>query len=131
MVNALVLTLGEFDRHGDVVPIGAEEGDFVRPRGQSVDFDRCFPDFFTVHEDLGGRGGRNDQTAGVREVHFRHRWREAFLTALPKVKQMGFDNHFIRMWNYYLAYCEGGFLERAIGCVHLQFHKPEFRRTLA
>lgn len=60
-----------------------------------------------------------------------HRWRESFLTALPLVRQMGFDNHFIRMWDYYLAYCEGGFLERAIGCIHLQFHKPEFRRILA
>jgi len=59
-----------------------------------------------------------------------HRWRQAFLAALPQVKQMNFDTHFIRMWDYYLAYCEGGFLERAIGCVHVQFHKPAFRRSL-
>ncbi|MBL6691094.1 MAG: class I SAM-dependent methyltransferase [Pseudomonadales bacterium] len=59
-----------------------------------------------------------------------HRWRKAFLKALPEARQMGFDNHFIRMWDYYLAYCEGGFLERAIGCIHVQFHKPGFRRTL-
>lgn len=60
-----------------------------------------------------------------------NRWREAFLKALPKVREMGFDDQFIRMWDYYLAYCEGGFLEHAIGCVHLQFHKPGFRRILS
>ncbi len=60
-----------------------------------------------------------------------HRWRESFLSAVPKVREMGFDEHFIRMWDYYLAYCEGGFLEHAIGCVHLQFHKPGYRRILS
>lgn len=60
-----------------------------------------------------------------------HRWRQAFLSALPQVRQMNFDTHFIRMWDYYLAYCEGGFLERAIGCVHVQFHKPAFSRSLS
>jgi len=60
-----------------------------------------------------------------------HRWRDSFMDSLPQVRQMGFDEHFIRMWDYYLAYCEGGFLENAIGCVHLQFYKPQFRRTLS
>ena len=59
-----------------------------------------------------------------------HRWRDAFRAALPQVREMGFDDHFVRMWDYYLAYCEGGFLERAVGCIQLQFHKPEFRRAL-
>ena len=59
-----------------------------------------------------------------------HRWRESFKSAVPQVRELGFDDYFIRMWDYYLAYCEGGFLERAINCIHLQFHKPEFRRAL-
>ena len=60
-----------------------------------------------------------------------HKWREAFWEAVPQVRELGFDDYFIRMWDYYLAYCEGGFVERAISCVHLQFHKPEYRRVLA
>ena len=60
-----------------------------------------------------------------------HKWREAFWEAVPQVRELGFDDYFIRMWDYYLAYCEGGFMERAISCVHLQFHKPEYRRVLA
>jgi hypothetical protein len=34
------------------------------------------------------------------------------------------------MWEYYLCYCEGGFNERAIGCVHAEFHKPLFSQPL-
>ena len=58
------------------------------------------------------------------------RWGDAFRAARPQVRAMGFDDYFIRMWEYYLSYCEGGFIERAISCIHLQFHKPQFRRVL-
>jgi cyclopropane-fatty-acyl-phospholipid synthase len=37
---------------------------------------------------------------------------------------LGFDDRFIRLWDYYLAYCEGGFRERSIGVAHLLFSKP-------
>lgn len=46
-------------------------------------------------------------------------WRAAFLNNLPKVQALGFDNRFIRMWNYYLCYCEGGFIERHLGDAQL------------
>ena len=34
---------------------------------------------------------------------------------------------FVRMWEYYLCYCEGGFLERSIGDVQMLFVKPGAR----
>jgi cyclopropane-fatty-acyl-phospholipid synthase len=37
------------------------------------------------------------------------RWREHFLAALPQVKAQGFDARFIRLWEFYLAYCEAAF----------------------
>jgi cyclopropane-fatty-acyl-phospholipid synthase len=40
-------------------------------------------------------------------------WREGFLAQLPQVRKQGFDERFIRMWEIYLAYCEGGFRERS------------------
>jgi cyclopropane-fatty-acyl-phospholipid synthase len=40
---------------------------------------------------------------------------------------MGFDERFIRMWEYYLCYCEGGFSERYTGVVQLLFSKPGYR----
>ena len=51
-------------------------------------------------------------------------WRERFLAQLPAVRAQGFDERFVRMWECYLAYCEGGFRERSIGVAHLLLAKP-------
>jgi len=51
-------------------------------------------------------------------------WRERFHAQLPAVRALGFDDRFIRLWDYYLAYCEGGFRERSVGVSHLLFSKP-------
>lgn len=53
-------------------------------------------------------------------------WRERFLAKKDAVRAQGFDDRFIRMWEFYLAYCEGGFLERSIGVSHLLLHKPAY-----
>jgi cyclopropane fatty-acyl-phospholipid synthase-like methyltransferase len=39
-------------------------------------------------------------------------WRERFLAKVDDVRRLGYDGPFIRMWEYYLAYCEGSFEER-------------------
>ena len=54
-------------------------------------------------------------------------WRERFMAAQAKVSEMGFEQSFIRMWEFYLAYCEGGFRERVISTVQLAFAKPGYR----
>ena len=56
-------------------------------------------------------------------------WRARFLSQLHAVRQLGHPEEFIRMWDYYLAYCEGGFLERAITDVQVIFDKPGCRLT--
>jgi cyclopropane-fatty-acyl-phospholipid synthase len=48
-----------------------------------------------------------------------HEWRHRFFEHLSEVRQLGFDDRFVRMWDYYLAYCEGGFRERYISDVQL------------
>jgi cyclopropane-fatty-acyl-phospholipid synthase len=55
-------------------------------------------------------------------------WRERFFDNLDQVRGLGFEDAFIRMWDYYLSYCEGGFMERYIGNVQLVFSKPLTRR---
>jgi len=57
-------------------------------------------------------------------------WRHRFLAQLPAVRAQGFDARFIRMWEFYLAYCEGGFLERSIGVSHLLMARPGYRPAL-
>jgi len=54
-------------------------------------------------------------------------WRMRFKSTLPQVRALGFDERFIRLWDFYLAYCEGGFRERAIGVAHLLLAKPGYR----
>jgi len=51
-------------------------------------------------------------------------WRERFMAKLQQVRAQGYDDRFIRLWEYYLAYCEGGFRERSIGVAHLLLAKP-------
>lgn len=55
-------------------------------------------------------------------------WRENFFTHIDAVRKLGYSEEFIKMWEFYLCYCEGGFAERALGDVHLLLAKPENRR---
>ncbi|MFY0992144.1 class I SAM-dependent methyltransferase [Halomonas sp. C05BenzN] len=54
-------------------------------------------------------------------------WRHRFEANLDTVRKLGYEERFIRMWRYYLCYCEGGFLERTIGTCHLLLAKPAAR----
>ena len=55
------------------------------------------------------------------------RWRASFLQQLDAVRALGFDERFIRMWDFYLCYCEGGFRERDIGTVQMLLARPGWR----
>jgi cyclopropane-fatty-acyl-phospholipid synthase len=57
-------------------------------------------------------------------------WRDDFMASLDHVERQGFDQRFTRMWDYYLAYCEGAFLERAISTVHLLATAPNWRPAI-
>lgn len=52
------------------------------------------------------------------------RWRANFRRNREAVSALGFDERFRRIWEFYFGYCEGAFLERAIGDVQLAFAKP-------
>lgn len=53
-------------------------------------------------------------------------WRQRFLAQRDQVLQLGFDEKFIRMWDFYLCYCEGGFREGVISDVHLLFEASAY-----
>jgi cyclopropane-fatty-acyl-phospholipid synthase len=55
------------------------------------------------------------------------RWRENFHARLPEVHRLGYPDAFVRMWDYYLCYCEGGFLERQLGDVQMLLTRPRCR----
>jgi cyclopropane-fatty-acyl-phospholipid synthase len=76
---------------------------------------------------------REAQTAGltvVDELAFGpdyaetlRRWRDTFLAAKAQVLQLGFDERFIRTWEFYLAYCEAAFDEASIDVVQYTLQK--------
>jgi cyclopropane-fatty-acyl-phospholipid synthase len=57
-------------------------------------------------------------------------WRERFMSRLPEVRALGFDTRFIRMWEYYLAVCEAGFLTRNTSDLQIGFSKLPVRAEL-
>lgn len=104
---------------------------------KSVDFIKrhVFPGSFipSVAAILGAKARTSDlalidmQDFGDSYARTLHAWRTRFLAALDGVRVQGFDESFIRLWDFYLAYCEGGFRERSIGVVHLRMAKPGYR----
>jgi len=54
-------------------------------------------------------------------------WRERFFMNIQNVRNLGFGESFLRMWEYYLCYCEAGFRERYIGDAQMIFIKPGAR----
>lgn len=61
---------------------------------------------------------------GVHYAETLARWRANFLGQLEAVRALGYPETFIRMWLFYLSYCEAGFRERDIGTVQMLLAKP-------
>jgi len=88
---------------------------------------------------VGAMNGAVANASDLRMTHFeditphyaetlRH-WRLRMFENLDRLREQGLDDSFLRMWEYYLAYCEGGFRERQIGVAQVVFEKPEARRA--
>ena len=60
---------------------------------------------------------------GMHYAHTLAEWSRRFERNLGRIRKMGFDDRFIRTWEYYLAYCEGAFRERYIGTAQLVLTK--------
>jgi len=56
-------------------------------------------------------------------------WRTTFHSRLEEVKSLGYTEDFIRLWDYYLSYCEAGFRERYTGVTQIVLDKPAFERA--
>ena len=54
-------------------------------------------------------------------------WRDKFNANLEAIRAQGYSEDFIRMWEFYLCYSEGGFIERVLGNAQVVFIKPDNR----
>lgn len=64
------------------------------------------------------------ENIGMHYAETLRRWRERFRSEVDAVEALGFDQRFIRMWEFYLAYCEGAFLARYINDLQLVLTRP-------
>ena len=111
--------------------------DFAR---RQVDFIKryIFPGGFLPSVEVMSRHIRRDTSLVVTDIqdigqHYAltiDHWRRHFKAALPDIEKLGFDERFIRMWDYYFCYCQGAFQERAISTVHLVAVGPDHRPAL-
>jgi cyclopropane-fatty-acyl-phospholipid synthase len=67
---------------------------------------------------------RSIEDIGLHYAKTLNHWRMNFFQKLDEVRALGYPEEFIRMWEFYLCYCEGGFLERSISDVLLVADRP-------
>ncbi len=116
------ITIGDhiFDRHKRSV-------DFIK---RYIFPGSCIPSIAAIGNSIAG--GTNLRLIQLEDItpHYARtlrEWRMRFFRNIEKVRALGFSDTFIRMWEYYLCYCEGGFAERYLGDVQMLFAKPGYR----
>ncbi len=67
------------------------------------------PSQFRAHAQKAGLRVCNELAFGQDYAQTLHLWREAFLRHETQVREQGFDTRFVRLWEFYLAYCEAAF----------------------
>ncbi len=81
----------------------------------------------TAAGQAGGLGLVHLEDIGTHYPKTLQAWRANVAAALPRINALGYRPEFLRLWDFYLSYCEGGFLERSISTVHLLYAKPGWR----
>ena len=131
-VNRLLKPTGKAVIQAITIP--DQRYDFAR---QSVDYIKryifpggCLPSLGVIADNLARH--TDLQMTQLRDItldyaHTLEAWHHSFLAQLDRVREMGFDDRFIRMWRFYLSYCEGGFRERIIGTYQITMAKPGYR----
>ncbi len=86
----------------------------------------CLPSISSINQSIGRATAM--RVIGLEDISqdyastLQH-WRVAFMKCLPEVRQLGFDDAFIRLWHFYLCYCEAAFAERRCNSLQVMFAK--------
>jgi cyclopropane-fatty-acyl-phospholipid synthase len=76
---------------------------------------------------VGDLGLIHFEDIGAHYVPTLRAWGRNIAEKHPEIKALGYQPEFLRLWDFYLSYCEGGFLERSISAVHLLYAKSGWR----
>jgi cyclopropane-fatty-acyl-phospholipid synthase len=121
MLQAITIADREYDRH-------KHEVDFIK---RYIFPGSCIPSVTAISQAVAkGTDMRIFHLEDITPhyVQTLRKWREGFFGHISDVRLQGYSVEFIRMWEYYLSYCEAGFRERYIGDVQILFTKPLSRR---
>jgi cyclopropane-fatty-acyl-phospholipid synthase len=90
----------------------------------------CLPSLSVIGRCLKGTDFRlfHLEDFGAHYVRTLLEWRRRFWENIDRVRGLGMSEEFVRMWEFYLCYCAGGFEERQIGVSQILLTKPQCRR---
>ena len=69
----------------------------------------------------------NVENIGVHYARTLREWRNILLSKGDQVRALGFNDEFLRTWDYYFSYCEAGFASRTLGDLQLVLTRPNNR----
>ena len=100
------------------------EVDYIRAR---VFPGSCVPSVSAMLEAVSGNSDLRPISIRDIGLHYARtllEWRRRFLKNLKEIRGLGYQQRFLRSWEYYLCYCEAGFRENYTSDVHLLLNKP-------
>ncbi|MDD3352293.1 cyclopropane-fatty-acyl-phospholipid synthase family protein [Zoogloea sp.] len=80
------------------------------------------PAVFVRHARRAGLAVAGDRAFGLDYAETLVRWREGFEATLIQTRSLGYDERFVRLWRFYLAYCEAGFRAGSVDVHQFQLH---------
>eukprot|EP00898_Chlorokybus_atmophyticus_P001648 jgi/Chlat1/2484/Chrsp175S02424 len=87
----------------------------------------CVPSFASLISAMSSHSSFSIESAENIGPHYAPtllKWREAFLSNIDRVRALGFDEKFIRAWDYYFLYCAVGFRTRTLGVMQIVYSRP-------
>ena len=102
--------------------------DFIKKYIFPGSFIPCVSEILKVNTESTKMKLFNMEDFGMSYAYTLNEWKKRFNQKIKTVEKLGYDQQFQRMWDFYLSYCEGGFIERSISVVHLLFTKPQSQR---
>ena len=87
----------------------------------------CLPSIQSLRDAAEGRAGLRFEQLDDFGTHYARtirEWRSRFHARLGEVRRLGYPERFVRLWDYYLSYCEAAFDEHYTGLVQVLLRKP-------
>jgi cyclopropane-fatty-acyl-phospholipid synthase len=82
------------------------------------------PTRFRAEVDRAGLRVEAELAFGASYAETLRRWRWAFKSRLPEMRALGYEERFLRTWEFYLAYCEAGFASGCTDVRHFEIARP-------